>query len=363
MVSSRCFLIAVSIVCGSSVAIAQSNADGQLPVTQYEEPYLLLIRDPIVHQDLKLTGEQQRAIDAWNDEISAPLMATRNKPTDEGLKIARELIVKSRQHLATVLSEAQRQRLSELEFQTQGLRVLLRKEAADKLALTDKQRQQMTEILADLEKEQKALFEQAQAGEPVKPLEKKYRTAQTDANKRINAALRPEQRAQLVALRGKPADIQRFGKVKFKAPELLGEGPWVNSDPLTLERLRGKVVVLHFWTFGCINCIHNYPSYQNWLKKFADRDVVLLGIHTPETRGEYNVDTIRKKVAENELNYPTIVDNEKANWNAWGNSMWPTVYLIDKQGYIRYWWMGELNWQDQEGEKLFTQRIEDLLRE
>jgi hypothetical protein len=77
---------------------------------------------------------------------------------------------------------------------------------------------------------------------------------------------------------------------------------------------------------------------------------VLLGIHTPETRGEFNVETVRQKVAENGLNYPTIIDNEKANWDAWGNSMWPTVYLLDKQGYVRYWWLGELNWQGQDGE-------------
>lgn len=360
----RCSLfIAIGLILGSYTGFAQQNADGYLPVLQYEEPYLLLIRDPVVLQEFKLSREQQRALDAWNDEISAPLMATRNKSAEEGLKVARDLIAKSRRQMATVLNQAQRQRLNELELQTQGLRVVQRKDVAEKLAFSDKQRQQITEILADLQQEQKKLHERAQSGEPITPLEAKNRTAHSDAHKRINTALKPEQRTQLAALLGKPVDVKRFGKVKFKAPEIIGDGPWVNSDPLTLEGLRGKVVVLHFWTFGCSNCIHNYPAYRNWLKAFTDRDVLLLGVHSPETRSEYNVDTVRKKVAENELNYPTIIDNDQANWNAWGNSMWPTVYLIDKQGYIRYWWLGELNWQGQEGEKLFKQRIEELLKE
>jgi hypothetical protein len=86
-------------------------------------------------------------------------------------------------------------------------------------------------------------------------------------------------------------------------------------------------------------------------------------VHTPETAGEHNVETLKAKTAEAKFAFPILIDNQRRNWNAWGNSMWPTVYLIDKHGYVRYWWMGELNWEGAEGEKLFRRHIEELLAE
>jgi peroxiredoxin len=89
----------------------------------------------------------------------------------------------------------------------------------------------------------------------------------------------------------------------------------------------------------------------------------VLGIHTPESAGERNVDNIRRKMTENGIEFPIAVDNDKANWNAWANNMWPSTYLIDKKGYVRYWWYGELNWKGTEGEKMFREKIEELLAE
>ena len=100
-----------------------------------------------------------------------------------------------------------------------------------------------------------------------------------------------------------------------------------------------------------------------WYDSFAERGLAIVGIHTPEGTGERNVEQVRAKAAEAELAFPILVDNGRRNWNAWGNSMWPTVYLIDKHGYVRYWWMGELNWEGADGEKLFRRHIEELLAE
>lgn len=86
-------------------------------------------------------------------------------------------------------------------------------------------------------------------------------------------------------------------------------------------------------------------------------------MHTPETSRECEVDIVRSDAREDDLTFPILIDNGKSNWDAWGNSMWPSVYLIDKHGYVRYWWYGELNWQGAEGEKLLRQRIEELLAE
>jgi peroxiredoxin len=89
----------------------------------------------------------------------------------------------------------------------------------------------------------------------------------------------------------------------------------------------------------------------------------VLGIHTAETAAERDPANVRKAALEAGLTFPILVDQDKLNWDAWGNSMWPSVYLIDKQGYVRYWWYGELNWKGAEGERRLRKRIEELLDE
>ncbi|SFI24705.1 redoxin domain-containing protein [Planctomicrobium piriforme] len=346
-----------------SPAIAQPNPNGQLPVFELGEPYLLLIRDPVVQRELKLSDEQQQALDAFNETLDGPLLSTRNQPNEQANKAATEMIAQSRAKLATILMPDQQTRLLEIERWVQGLRSLLRPDVSERLSLSDKQQEQIREIIDDYVKQTNGIKEKVSSGEPLGPLEKQNSELQVRTQKTLQKLLKPEQRKQWLAMLGKPLDSKSLGKVRFKAPELLGDGPWVNSRPLTMEGLRGKVVALHFFTFGCINCIHNYQAYHNWEKQFAGKDVVLLGIHTPEVSNEHDVEMLKKKMSENNFAFPVLVDNESQNWNAWGNSMWPTVYLIDKQGDVRYWWTGELNWEGQTGEKQFAKHIEELLAE
>ncbi len=148
-----------------------------------------------------------------------------------------------------------------------------------------------------------------------------------------------------------------------QAPDLRGVEEWINSAALTLAGLRGKVVVLHFFTFGCINCIHNQPAYKDWYERFSRQGAVVLGIHTPEGTGDRKLENIRKAIQDQAIAYPVAVDNNKENWNAWRNRTWPSVYLIDKEGYVRYWWYGELNWQGAHGEKICREKIAELLAE
>ena len=151
--------------------------------------------------------------------------------------------------------------------------------------------------------------------------------------------------------------------LKTAAPELKGIENWINSKPLTLKELRGKVVVLHFWTFGCINCVHNYPWYAGWHKDFSEKGLVIVGVHTPETDGEKNIERVRQKVKDHKIKYAVAEDSAGKTWKAWGNQFWPSVYLIDKKGYVRYRWDGELNWKEVQGEKQMRRRIEQLLAE
>ena len=90
---------------------------------------------------------------------------------------------------------------------------------------------------------------------------------------------------------------------------------------------------------------------------------MIIGVHTPETSHERQVDSVREKVKEAKFGFPVVVDNDKATWDSWGNAMWPSVYLIDKQGRIRYWWYGELNWKGAGGQEIMERRIEELLAE
>jgi thiol-disulfide isomerase/thioredoxin len=151
----------------------------------------------------------------------------------------------------------------------------------------------------------------------------------------------------------------------FVARELTGD-TWLNlpkGSQLSLASRKGKVTILHFWTFGCINCKRNLSAYARWQKRFASKGVVVIGVHTPETEGERNLTNVVRKVKELGISYPVLVDAEKQNWRRWEQAVWPAIYLIDKHGRVRYMWEGELEYQGAGGEAKMTRLIEDLLRE
>ena len=166
-----------------------------------------------------------------------------------------------------------------------------------------------------------------------------------------------------VVASGRGAVAQEPAAMRVPAPELRGISEWINSKPVELKDLKGKVVVLHFWTFGCINCVHNLPHYAKWHEDFAEKGMTVIGIHTPETAAEKKIDTVRKKVVSKEIKYAVAVDGSAKTWAAWGNLMWPCIYLIDKKGDVRYRWDGELNWKNIKGEAVMRKKIEELLAE
>jgi len=146
-----------------------------------------------------------------------------------------------------------------------------------------------------------------------------------------------------------------------RAPEFTAMTTWLNSNPLKLADQNGKVVIVHFWTNGCLNCIHNYPHYRAWAEKYkADHDLVIVGIHTAEFDDEKDTERIKARAAKNHLTFAIAVDHEGANWKAWGNRYWPCIYLVDKAGNVRYRWEGELS---DEGYKQVTGQVDKLLAE
>jgi peroxiredoxin len=141
---------------------------------------------------------------------------------------------------------------------------------------------------------------------------------------------------------------------------------WLNVPKgveMSLASRRGKVTVVHFWTFGCINCQRNLPAYANWRKWFASRGLEIIGVHTPETEAERDAANVAKKVKELGIEYPVLLDPGAENWQRWQQRVWPAVYLIDKQGRARLAWEGELEYQGAGGGAKMSAMIEQLLRE
>ena len=125
------------------------------------------------------------------------------------------------------------------------------------------------------------------------------------------------------------------------APELAND-IWLNVDaPLRLADLRGKVVIVEMWTFGCINCQNVMPSLKEWHTKYKDQGLVIIGNHYPEFSFEEDLDNLKAAIARFDIQYPVAQDNDGATWRAYKNHYWPALYLIDKQGHIRYVHIGE----------------------
>lgn len=125
-----------------------------------------------------------------------------------------------------------------------------------------------------------------------------------------------------------------------RSPEI-AEGPWLNSKPLRIKKLKGKVVLVDFWTYSCVNCLRTLPYLRAWHQKYDAAGLVILGVHTPEFEFEKNLDNVKAQVLKLDLKYPIVLDSEHKTWQNFSNQAWPAKYLVDKKGIIRYTHFGE----------------------
>ncbi len=132
-------------------------------------------------------------------------------------------------------------------------------------------------------------------------------------------------------------------------PDLSGATAWINSPPLTLESLRGKVVLVDFWTYSCINCLRTLPYIKAWNEKYKDSGLVIIGVHTPEFPFEKDETNVRKAVKDLGLVYPVPMDNDYKIWRSFNNEYWPADYFIDATGKIRFHHFGEGGYEESEG--------------
>ncbi|MEN5363024.1 cytochrome c biogenesis protein DipZ [Brevundimonas intermedia] len=153
-----------------------------------------------------------------------------------------------------------------------------------------------------------------------------------------------------------PTDLANL-PVEGVMPPLTGATTWINSPPLTTEQLRGKVVVVDFWTYSCINCIRSIPYVRAWAEKYKDQGLVVIGVHTPEFAFEKSEANVRQNVQRLGITYPVAMDNEFGIWRAFKNQYWPAHYFIDAKGQIRHHHFGEGDYDGSE------RVIQQLLKE
>ena len=133
--------------------------------------------------------------------------------------------------------------------------------------------------------------------------------------------------------------IRHSGRVHM--PPLVGASGWLNSEPLTAAELRGRVVLVNFWTWTCINWLRQEPYVRAWAGAYRDEGLVVIGVHTPEFSFEHDVEGVRRTTEEREIDYPVAVDNDYKVWSAFANHYWPALYFIDAEGVIRAQHFGE----------------------
>ncbi|WP_373322203.1 thioredoxin family protein [Paraburkholderia adhaesiva] len=136
------------------------------------------------------------------------------------------------------------------------------------------------------------------------------------------------------------SDLPKLGPL----PSLDGASTWLNSPPLDAAQLRGKVVLVDFWTYSCINCIRTLPHVRAWAQKYRDQGLVVIGVHTPEFDFEKDTANISKAIARFQLDYPIAVDSDHRIWDAFHNNAWPVFYIADAQGQVRARFVGEGNY-------------------
>ncbi len=144
---------------------------------------------------------------------------------------------------------------------------------------------------------------------------------------------------------------------ELPAPPIEGGVKWLNSAALKLAELRGKVVLIDFWEYTCVNCLRTLPYLKEWHARYKEKGLVIIGVHTPEFAFAKLEENVQRAAREFGLQYPIVIDSNHAIWNSWGNRYWPAKYLIDSRGFVRYYHFGEGAYGNTE------QEIQNLLRQ
>ncbi len=313
--------------------------------------------------DLEWLETELRAVDGlwWRSRLL---------PDAEQRRVVAELEQQLRQRLQSRLSAEQMTRLQQIEWQAQGTRALLRSDLAEQLALTTPQISQLRALVAATQEKhtawQAAIQAAMPAGTPPKADAEALKNEWLELQQQEPAAalkvLSAEQQNSLQRLVGPTVALAEAQRIFPLAPDFAADAHWLSDSPGQLTDLRGKVVIVHFYAYQCINCQRNFAHYNDWRERWSNDQVVVVGIQTPETRLERDAAQVQAASKKDGFQFPVLMDSDNAHWNAWGTTMWPTVYIVDQRGYIRMWWQGELNWQGATGDQQIVELVDRLLQ-
>jgi peroxiredoxin len=306
-----------------------------------------------------LDGDNSSPFLAVLRDLDGTWWRSRNLPETQQQKIVSDLEKKLLSELKKILPADKLKRLKEIEIQSLGTRALARVDIANAIGLTSTQSKELEQLFLETDKAAK-LFSESKGKDA--SLEKKLSVAKEAENSKIKELLTNPQRASLGKLIGTPFDTMKLKRILPLAPELVEASDW-NGKPTTLAEQRGKVVLVHFYAFQCHNCVANFHHYNRWHDTLSKRGVSVIGIQTPETSAERDAAKVRQAAKDKGFQFPVLIDLKNKNWDAWGNTMWPTVYVVDQDGYIRSWWQGELNWDGATGDKTIEGIVDELLAE
>ena len=231
----------------SATSLPAQNVSGY---DRFSNPYLLLLREAAVLDDLKLSGDQRAVLLKLNAEVDGPLLSMRNKPAAESAKTFKELLSKTQSQMDDLLTQEQRTRITQIKLRVRGIKAVLNEEVVERLQLTDKQQETIKEIIAATSKEIAELTKQQADGTPYATIAKKMRAVREQEQRDVLKALSTVQKRRLTQLFGRSFDLSKLGHVAFKAPDFVESGGWINTGPMRLSQFRGKVLAVHFWAFG-----------------------------------------------------------------------------------------------------------------
>ena len=332
-------------------------AEGKVP-----RQLLGLLHAPEVHTELGLSASQITELEKQFQVVDGRWFRARIEPPTANLLIMQELEESMNRWLSNHFSDVQRQRIKELELQAQGTRVLLRGDVSDRLSFSEKQKSDLLRMASETDEAVTAYQQSLRQGKDDTTLKATVQEKQKSESDAIYTVLTESQRAELGELLGEKFHTAGLTRIYPMAPDFSPSADWLNSPALSLKQLRGKVVLVHFYAFQCHNCQANFDVYRRWHDRFGD-DVVVVGIQTPETPDERRRDRVAASVKLDDFKFPVIFDAASEHWKTWGNTMWPTVYVIDKEGYLRRWWQGELRWKGADTDQQLESLIEDLIEE
>jgi peroxiredoxin len=254
-------------------------------------------------------------------------------------------------------------RLRQLEVQAQGGRALLRDDVATLLDLSPDQRRKLAGIAAQTDDVAARARAANTNGKPDAVLLEGWQRLRKSEDAAMPRVLKPGQAASWRESIGRRMETSKFDRIHPTAPDFPAGGRWLDGRGATMTALRGKVVLVHFYAFQCHNCHANFDAYNRWRASLREKGVELVGIQTPETEAERDPARVAEAARKAGFEFPVLLDLDQRAWNAWGNSVWPTVYVVDRRGYIRGWWIGELRWQGARGDQIIERMVDRLLAE